>query len=53
MSIGLGIPRATPVSQSGTILRFLAGQFGMAGQTPLEVVACDNLFETAKVNPAP
>lgn len=45
---GLGIPRAAPASQSGTILRFLAGKFGMAGQTPLEAVASDNLYETAK-----
>ena len=28
---GLGIPRASPISQSGSILRFLGRQFGLAG----------------------
>ena len=44
---GLGIPRATPMSQSGSIVRFLAGQLGMAGQTPAEQIAADMLYETA------
>jgi hypothetical protein len=45
---GLGIPRASPISQSGAIIRLLARHFGMAGQTPQEAAAADVLYETAK-----
>mmetsp|Transcript_33876 Transcript_33876/g.55962 ORF Transcript_33876/g.55962 Transcript_33876/m.55962 type:complete len:287 (+) Transcript_33876:29-889(+) len=45
---GLGVPRAKPLSQSSTIIRFLAQRYGMAGDSDLEGFRADNLFETAK-----
>jgi len=42
MLSGAGITRAKPLSQSGSILRFLAGRLGMGG------VWADILYETAK-----
>ena len=48
MLSGLGVPRAEPISQSGSIVRFLSQRLGMAGATELEGVRADVLFETAK-----
>lgn len=45
---GLGIPRSAPISQSGTVVRFLAQRYGMAGVTELEGLYADVLFETTK-----
>jgi len=45
---GLGIPRATPISQSGAIIRFLADRFGMKGRSVHEAAMADVLYETAK-----
>lgn len=45
---GLGVPRAKPLSQSSTIIRFLGKKMGMAGETELEGYYADVLFETAK-----
>mmetsp|Transcript_22084 Transcript_22084/g.30736 ORF Transcript_22084/g.30736 Transcript_22084/m.30736 type:complete len:267 (+) Transcript_22084:3-803(+) len=45
---GLGIPRATPISQSGAIIRFLADRFGMKGKSVHEAAMADVLYETAK-----
>jgi hypothetical protein len=48
MISGLGIPRSAPVSQSGTIMRYLAKRLGMNGMTQTEEVMADVLFETSK-----
>ena len=48
MMSGLGVPRAKPISQSGTIVRFLAHRYGMAGADALEAARADVLFETSK-----
>jgi len=48
MLSGLGVPRASPICQSGTIIRFLAQRFGMAGETELDGLYADVLYETAK-----
>lgn len=45
---GLGVPRATPLSQSSAIVRFLASRYGLAGATELDALRADVLFETAK-----
>lgn len=45
---GLGVPRAKPLSQSRTIVRFLARKYGMDGETELDYFRADCLFETAK-----
>jgi len=45
---GAGIPRSTPISQSSTIIRFLAKKLGMDGKDSIESALIDILFETAK-----
>ena len=45
---GLGVPRAQPLAQSATIVRFLGRRLGMAGETELDGLRADVLFETAK-----
>jgi len=45
---GLGVPRAEPLSESGTIIRFLAKKYDMAGKDDVEAARIDNLFEAAK-----
>ena len=48
MLSGLGVPRATPMSQSGAIVRFLARRYGMDGASELDAINADVLYETAK-----
>lgn len=48
MMSGLGVPRSAPLSESSTIIRFLARKYGMAGKDELEAARIDTLFETAK-----
>jgi hypothetical protein len=48
MLSGLGVPRASPISQSGTIVRFLSRRYGLAGRTELDGLRADVLYETAK-----
>lgn len=48
MLSGLGVPRARPLSQSGTVCRFLAQKYGMAGKTALDGFRADVLYQTAK-----
>jgi len=48
MMSGLGVPRSAPLSQSGSIIRFLAGKYGMNGDDALEAARIDVLFESAK-----
>lgn len=46
---GAGIPRSTPISQSGTIIRFLAKRLGMDGDgDEYSSSMVDVLYETAK-----
>jgi len=45
---GLGVPRATPLSQSAVVVRFLASRYGLAGETELDGLRAGVLFETAK-----
>jgi hypothetical protein len=45
---GCGVPRATPLSQSRSIVRYLAARLGMAGATELAAMRADVLYETAK-----
>jgi len=45
---GLGVPRCKPLSQSGTTIRFIAAKFGMQGETELEALRADCLYNTAK-----
>jgi len=45
---GIGIPRSTPLSQSGAIIRFLADRFGMKGKSINDAAMADVLYETAK-----
>ena len=48
MVSGLGVPRAHPISQSASVVRYLAQRFGMTGATELDGVRADVLYETAK-----
>ena len=48
MLSGLGVPRAQPLSQSGTIVRYLAQRFGMAGNSELEAARIDCLYQTCR-----
>ena len=49
MLSGAGIPRSSPISQSGAIIRFLAKRLGMDGEdTILTSSRADVLYETAK-----
>lgn len=48
MVSGLGIPRHAPLSQSSSIIRFLAKRYGFCGTSDLDEARADNLFETAK-----
>jgi len=48
MLSGLGVPRSQPLSQSGTIIRYLAGRYGMAGESELDVARADCLYQTVK-----
>ena len=45
---GLGVPRASPLSQSGAIIRFLARRYGLDGADELQGLEADVLYETAK-----
>jgi len=45
---GMGIPRSSPISQSGAIIRFLARRLGMNGFDERGSVDADWLYETAK-----
>lgn len=49
MLSGAGIPRSSPISQSGAIIRFLAKRLGMDGEDNLLTSSrADVLYETAK-----
>lgn len=48
MLSGAGIPRSSPISQSGAIVRFLAKRLGMDGKDVLASTGADVLYETAK-----
>ena len=48
MLSGIGVPRAQPLSQSGTIVRYLAQRYGMAGDSELEGARVDCLYQTVK-----
>lgn len=48
MLSGCGIPRSTPISQSGSIICFLSKKFGLEGTNEMESVMSDVLYETAK-----
>ena len=48
MLSGCGVPRAAPISQSRTIVRFLGSRLGMAGEDELAGLRADTLYETAK-----
>ena len=45
---GAGIPRSSPISQSGAIIRFLARRLGMDGGDVVASSRVDVLYETAK-----
>jgi len=44
---GLGLPKARPLSQSGSIIRFLAKKYGMTGATVEDDARADWMYETA------
>ena len=46
MLSGAGVPRSSPISQSGAITRFLAKKIGMNGENDVESALIDVLFET-------
>ena len=48
MLSGLGIPRDRPICQSGTIVRYLANRYGMAGESEDDQVRADMLYQTVK-----
>jgi len=48
MLSGAGIPRSSPISQSGAIIRFLAKRLGMNGGDVVASSRADVLYETAK-----
>ena len=48
MLSGIGVPRAQPLSQSGTIVRYLAQRYGMAGDSELACARADCLYQTVK-----
>jgi len=45
---GAGIPRSSPISQSGAIIRFLAKRLGVDGGDVIASIRADVLYETAK-----
>ncbi|MGK3756837.1 MAG: hypothetical protein ACI8RD_009151 [Bacillariaceae sp.] len=49
MLSGAGIPRSSPISQSGAVIRFLAKRLGMDGEDNILISSrADVLYETAK-----
>ena len=48
MMSGVGVLRAQPLSQSGTIVRYLAQRYGMAGGDELDGARADCLYQTVK-----